>query len=266
MGVRRKLIGIVGALLCALLGTVLVLNARKSKDDTATPTRQPVTVLVALKTLPLGTSVEKIQSMGDAVAQREVAPEEAAADALKDMASLTALKGKVLSAEVGPNGQLKTSSFVDRSTLQISAGGVDVPPDRLQISFSLDPQRVLGGGLRAGDLVAVVWSDPTAVGGPRTHIIVQKALVANVQLANLANVGDPSSSSTGENPAVVGNYMVTLGLSAPDIERVTNGLEFGKIWLAKQGDAASGEGTKVWQPEVVATDPVTAYQNQAAAK
>jgi pilus assembly protein CpaB len=263
--VRRKLIGIVGALLCALLGTVLVLNARKSKDDTATPTRQPVTVLVALKTLPAGTSVEKIQSSGDAVAQREVAPEEAAADALKDMASLTALKGKVLSADVGPNGQLKTSSFVDRSTLQISAGGVDVPPDRLQISFSLEPQRVLGGSLRAGDTVAVVWSDPTAEGGPKTHIIVQKALVANVQLANLANVGD-TSGSNGENPAVVGNYMVTLGLSAPDVERLTNGLEFGKIWLAKMPETASGEGAKVWDPAIVASDPVTAYQNQAAAQ
>jgi pilus assembly protein CpaB len=219
---------------------------------------------VALKTLPIGTSVEKIQSMGDAVATREVAPEEAAADALKDMAALTALKGQVLNADLAPNGQLKTSSFADRSTIQISAGGVDVPPDRLQISFSLEPQRVLGGSLRAGDLVAVVWSDPAAEGGARTHIIVQKALVANVQLSNLANVGD--SSAATESPAVLGNYTVTLGLSAPDIERMTHGLEFGKIWLAKQPDTASGEGTKVWTPEQVASDPVTAYQNPVAAK
>jgi pilus assembly protein CpaB len=182
------------------------------------------------------------------------------------MASLVALKGKVLSADVGPNGQLKTSSFVDRSSLQVSAGGVDVPADRLQISFSLEPQRVLGGSLRAGDLVAVVWSSATGQSGPQTHIIVQKALVANVQLSNLANAGDSSSGSTTENPAVVGNYTVTLGLSAPDIERLTNGLEFGTIWLAKQPATASGEGTKVWDPTLVASDPVTAYQTQTVAK
>lgn len=263
MGVRRKLIGIIGAVVCAALGAVLVLNARSKSSESSTPKRQPVTVLVALKTLPAGTSVEKLQASPDSVAAREVAPEDAAADALKDTAALTALKGKVLSTDIAANGQIKTSSFAERSTLQISAGGVEVPPDRLQISFTMEPARVLGGALRAGDLVAVVYSDPSATGGPQTHIIVQKALVANVQLANLANVNDGAS---GQAAGVVGNYTVTLGLSAPDVERVTNALEFGKVWLARQPETASGDGTKVWNPATVASDPVTSYQAPAASK
>lgn len=264
---RGKLIGIVGALVCAALGAVLMLNARSKSDDSKTVKRQPVTVLVALKALPAGTSVEKLQSMTDAVAPREVAPEEAAADALKDLAGLTSLKGKVLTADIAANGQLKTSSFGDRASLSISAGGVDVPADRLQVSFSLEPQRVLGGALRPGDLVAVVFSDPgSGEAGPQTHIIIQKALVANVQLSNLANASDSAGATNAEGGAVVGNYTVTLGLSAPDVERVTHALEFGKVWLARQPETANGEGAKIWNKGNELTDPVTSYQAPAATK
>ena len=62
--------------------------------------------------------------------------------------------------------------------------------------------------------------------------------MANVQLSNLANAGD-STVTEGGSPSVVGNYTVTLALAAPDIERVTNALEYGK-YLA--GQAARHRG------------------------
>ena len=259
MGVKRKLIGIVGALVFALAGTFLVLNAREGKSS-ETIARAQVPMLVATQKLAAGTSADKLlnESAG-LLTVSMVNVEDKNVDALAALADLDQHKGLVLSREVAPNTPLLTNSFVDRGSLSLAAGGVDVPPDMLQLSFSLEPQRVLGGSLRAGDRVAVILS---VADGERTHIVAQKALIANVQLSNLANAGDAVPAENGA-PAVVGNYMVTLALSAPDVERVTNGLEFGKLWLAKQPETATGEGSKVWDIPQTLQDLVTSYAASA---
>lgn len=264
MGVRRKLIGIVGALVFALAGTFLVLNSKGDKADEAL-VREQVPMLVATQALSAGTTVDKLIGTAGMVQVSMVNVEEKNVDALAAVADLDQFKGRVLSADLAIGAPLLTTSFVDRGSLSLAAGGVEVPSDMLQMSFSLDPQRVLGGSLRAGDRIAVVMSNSVtdATGAPvnQTHIVVQKALVANVQLSNLANADD---TSTAEGGAVMGNYMVTLALSAPDIERVTNAIEFGRIWLAKQPETADGSNSKVWDANATMTDPVTAYAAPAA--
>jgi pilus assembly protein CpaB len=263
MGVQKKLIGIVGALLLALVGTFLVLNNSGGGGEEAL-TREQVPMLVAGQSLTAGTTVDKLLSTEGMVHVAMVNIEDKNPDALSAVADLNDYKGLVVSEDVEPNGALLTTTFVDRSRLAIGAGGVEVPADMLQISFSLEPQRALGGSLRAGDRIAVVGSfgvidesTPDTKTVELTHIVVQKALVANVQLANLANATDTGSVDAA--PSVVGNYMVTLALSAPDTERLTYALENGKIWLAKQPDANSGEGSKIWDVGQTLNDPVTQY-------
>lgn len=264
MGVRRKLIGIVGALVFALAGTFLVLNARGGSGDKAV-TREQVPMLVATQNLKAGTSVDKLIKEPGMVAVAMVNIEEKNVDALVAFEDLSAYEGKVLNADIAANGAVLTSSFVDRGALSLAAGGVEVPPELLQISFSLEPQRVLGGALRPGDRVAVVSSfavsNPGAAEGAsaeQTHIVLQKALVANVQLSNLANANDAATAADGA-PAVVGNYTVTLALSAPDTERLAFALEWGQLWLAKQPETAGTEGTKIWDVNQHLNDPVTNY-------
>lgn len=264
MGVRRKLIGIVGALVCAIAGTFLVLTARGGEE--AVVVRQQVPVLVAGKALEAGTSVDTLAATAGLVATSQVDVADRRDDALTGPTDLSEYKGMVLTADVPAGETLLVGSFGERGALQLTAGGVEIPADRLQVSFSLEPQRVLGGSLRSGDLVAVVFSntsEATGVAPNQTHIIVQKALVANVQLSNLANAGQDSVAADGSNPAVLGNYTVTLALSAPDVERVTNALEFGKIWLARQPATADGTSTKVWDLSQTVTDPVTSYAEPA---
>lgn len=263
MGVKKKLIGIVGALVLALAGTFLVLNNNDKSPEEAV-SREQVQMLVALQTLPAGTSVDKLLSTEGMVSVALVNVEDKSPDALSAVADLNTYKGLVLASELAPNAPLMTTSFVERGALALGAGGVEVPADMLQVSFSLEPQRVLGGSLRAGDRIAVVATftvtDPSqaeANAVPMTHIIIQKALVANVQLANLANAAD---AGTDAAPAVVGNYMVTLALSAADTERLTYALENGKLWLAKQPETADGSTTKVWDVNQTLMDAVTDYK------
>ncbi|MFN0027229.1 MAG: hypothetical protein ACKV2O_08625 [Acidimicrobiales bacterium] len=265
MGVKRKLIGIVGFLVFLSAGAFLVLKSGSAEPETELA-RAQVPMLVAIQSIKAGTSVDKvIENAATLLSVSMVDVEARNPDALTAIEELTPYKGQVFATEMALNAPLLTTTFVDRGALTLAAGGVDIPEDLLQLSFSLEPQRVLGGSLRAGDRVAVLMSNtpPVVAEGQtpmgQTHIIVQKALLANVQLANLANAGD---GAPGEEtaPLVVGNYMVTLALSASDTERMTNALEFGRIWLAKQPDPANGENTKVWDVEDTMTEPVTAYK------
>lgn len=259
MGSSRKLIGLVGALVCALLGTFLVLGSRGDKKaDTAAPVRQPVAVLVATKALVAGTSAEKLAGTPDLLVVKQLPPEQVPADAFKDAVALASYKGKVLASEVAIGAPLVPSLFVDRAALSLNPTGIEVPADRLQVSFSVEPQRAMGGKLRPGDLVAVTYTDPEG----RSRVIVQKALIADVQLANLATVTDAPQASAGDAAAsaATGNYMITLALTLPDVERVTNALETGKLWLARQPSTAVGTGTRVVTPELNLTDPATSYE------
>lgn len=265
MGVRRKLIGIVGALICAIAGTFLVLNARNAEEPALV--REQVPVLVAGQALAAGTSVDKLATSEGLVRVAQVDVAERSTDALTGVADLSGYKGMVVASNVTAGQPLMVATFGARGSLQLGAGGIEIPPDRLQISFSLEPQRVLGGSLRAGDLVAVVYSNtatPTgdnATAANQTHIIMQKALVANVQLSNLANAGETPPEGT-TSPAL-GNYTVTLALSAGDVERITNALEYGKIWLAKQPATADGANTKIWDLSQTIGEPVTSYSEPA---
>jgi len=272
MGVRRKLIGVVLAVVFAVGGTFLVLGAGKS-DDKAASNRQQVPMLVVTKSVPAGTSVSTLSETSGLVSVRLVDVESKNVDSLVAVADLQAYKGLVLKTDLTTNDPLLSSSFIERGSLSLAAGGVEVPPDLLQLSFSLEPQRVLGGALRPGDRVAVVASfaagTTTAPAGaqakasPQTHIVLQKALVANVQLSNLAPVNDKTASVEGA-PAVVGNYTVTLALSAADTERLTFALENGSLWLAKQPATADGADSRIWEAEDVLADPVTDYAPQVS--
>lgn len=265
MGVKRKLIGIVGFLVFLSAGAFLVLKSGGAEADKEV-VRAQVPMLVAIQTIKAGTSVDKvIENAATMLAVSMVDVDARNPDALTAIDELKPYKGQVFATEMALNAPLLTTTFVDRGALTLAAGGVDIPEDLLQLSFSLEPQRVLGGSLRAGDRVAVLMSNtpPATTEGAapmgQTHIIVQKALLANVQLSNLANAGDTAPGEEAA-PMVVGNYMVTLALSASDTERMTNALEFGKIWLAKQPDPANGEGTKIWDVGATMTEPVTAYK------
>jgi pilus assembly protein CpaB len=275
MAVRRKLIGVALALVLALGGTYLVLGGRQQQGPSVK--RQQVPMLVTTRALTAGTRVDSLIETPGVVSVMMVDVEQKHVDSLAAAADLQPYKGMVLANDVAAQSPLLISSFIDRGDLSLAAGGVEVPADLLQVSFSLEPQRVLGGALRAGDRVAVIASltvtspTPGAAAGAasasatatkQTRIVLQKALVSNVQLSNLANVKDSVTSEEGA-PAVVGNYTVTLALSAADTERLTFALENGTLWLAKQPASASGTDSRIWTVDDVLRDPVTDYAPKA---
>lgn len=195
------------------------------------------------------------------------------------------LEGKVQTAEI-PKRFLTESSVVDLEDLEGKVATVDLvpgepllatrfaverdfarrtpvePPDRLlQVTISLQPERALGGKLRAGDTVGLIASfDPFDVealmpdgkpvdGVPKqtpntTHLILHKVLVTNVQAGGTVPEAQPEDPDHVET-APGGNIYVTLALDAPSIERVVFASEFGRVWLSAEPQDAYEEGTQV---------------------
>ncbi|HUF84274.1 MAG TPA: hypothetical protein VMQ81_06740, partial [Acidimicrobiia bacterium] len=109
--------------------------------------------------------------------------------------------------------------------------------------------------IKQGDIVAVVGSFdpfdlPDGTKTPnQTHVLIHKVRVTNVQVESSPGAATPEPESDGENEDTAatpeGRLLVTVALSAPNVERVTFIAEFGHLWLAAEPKDADETGTKV---------------------
>jgi pilus assembly protein CpaB len=150
-----------------------------------------------------------------------------------------------------------------------------VPPDLLQVSVELSAERTIGGRLIPGDLVAVIASfDPFTLSGTdplaesddgvpiipipidpetgepdleailvvstphSTGILLDKILVTAVQYQSEEGRGTDAITPDG-------SVIVTLAASAEDAERIVFAIEHGRVWLARQDQAAPEPPTPV---------------------
>ncbi|WP_307857512.1 RcpC/CpaB family pilus assembly protein [Paenarthrobacter sp. DKR-5] len=203
-----------------------------------------MSVYVVKTRIPAATAADKV---GDYV-ESELMPAKAVpADAVTNLDSL---KGKVASVDLVQGEQLLSSRFVDPAALTKDEGKKAVPAGMQEVTISLDPERVVGGQVAAGDTVGIVISlDSSVTGnppGPVTHMTLQKVLVTNVQTAaaKAAPASSAKNSAAPTNAAPTGTILVTVARKAADIEKIVFGAEFGKIWLTKEPSNADTSGTR----------------------
>jgi len=261
----RRLVAIIAALALAGVGTFFLVGFVRGAEDRALAGEIVVEVLVAEQPIPAGTPSEDLAGL---VRQERVPAKVAAAGAV---ASLSSLAGRVAAIDLLPGEQLAVGRFVPLETYQDSRGGgpkVDVPDQLLQVTVSLTPERVLGGELQPGDLVAVFASfDPFrldsvepsdldsgdipvlvpdegtgdddqagAMTPNSTKIILFGALVTNLQAEELPRTLNEEETAAGApDLAPTGNLLVTLALAPEDAERLVFTAEHGFLWLALQG-------------------------------
>ena len=222
---RQKLIGIIGSVLLAAVGTGLLVAYVRSAEDRALKGEKTVDVLVVSATIPKGT---KAEDMTPSLRMEQIPVKVATAGALT---STSPLAGKVAAVDLLPGEQLVSNRFTTAAEVQGIGAGM------LQVTIALDPVRVLGGQLRKGDSVAVTVSfdDPET-----THMILHKIKVTDVRTSDGIAVGTPATG-----PAPTANMLVTLALDAPAVEKVVFGAEHGRLWLAWEPTEANESGTKV---------------------
>jgi pilus assembly protein CpaB len=133
----------------------------------------------------------------------------------------------------GTDGTAKAtpSKLADADAKPVELVGVAVPPELARVTLQLEAQRALGGLVNPGDLVAVNASFDRAASstapdtGPQTGIILEKVLVASVQ------VDTPAGKAKDPTPPK-GTLLITLAVAPADAPRLVYAAEYGKVWLA----------------------------------
>lgn len=270
---NRKILGAVAAILLATVGTFVLVAYVRGAEERALEGEQTVTVLVVSEPIEKGTPVSEIAEL---VTSELVPAKVQTAGTIEDLAEL---EGTVAAVDLLPGDQIVASRFITPSAFQ-AARPVSVPEGMLEVTVSLNPERAFGGQVTPGDTVAVVASfDPFQLDGlepsflepgengaeltevdteapedqearssPNTsHILLHKVLVTNVQVEQLpvAPEGEEAEEGTPTytpDLAPTGNLLISLAVTAPDVERLVFTAEFGYIWLARQPvDAPQGD-------------------------
>lgn len=232
---KRRIIGAIAALLMAVVGTMMVVAYIGGADQRALEGAKTVEVLVVGKNVPAGTPAEQL----DAYVAAEMVPAKVVpAGAVSDVQELS---GQVAAVDLMAGEQVLAARFAKPADLQ-EPGTVAVPEGMQEVTISLEPARVVGGQLQAGDTVGVFISmeDGPDESGVVTHLTLHKVLVTRVQ-----GVAVTTESSADADTVPANNVLVTLAVTAPDAERIVYAQEFARTWLSKEPAEASDKGTRL---------------------
>ncbi len=239
---KARLLGGIAALLLAAIGTVLLVTYVQNADHRAAQGLEPTNVLVVQEKVPAGTPVENLAN----VVELESVPSSAVPASA--VSSLAELKGKITSVELQPGEQLLATRLV--APEELVRGTVPVPDGMQEVTVQLEPQRVIGGKVKAGDTVGLFISyDPEGESSPaQTKLVVHKMLVTGIQRAAESNDGAGQDEAT---TVPQGSLLVTLAGDDRNAAKIVHGSEFGKIWLSKEPAEAKESDPLVFTKEEV---------------
>ncbi|MCZ2403966.1 Flp pilus assembly protein CpaB [Paenarthrobacter sp. Z7-10] len=227
---KTRLLGGAAALVLAIIGMVLLATYVQAADRRAQTGMSPVEVLVVQERIAAGTPVDKLESL---VKGRSIPKSAIAGGAVTDLSQFA---GKVAGVDLMPGEQLLDSRLVDPASLQ-SPNEAPVPKGLEEVTLKLEPERVAGGQLKAGDTVGVFISyntgtAPGTADSPATKLEFHKVLVTNViSGGSTAPLGGASQSP---QPNSGTSIMITLAQSGKDATHTIHGAEFGKVYLSKE--------------------------------
>jgi pilus assembly protein CpaB len=261
------------------LGTFLLVRYVQGAEDRALEGIETVEVLVVDRSIAAG---QRLDENPQLLAVEEIPSKAQAEGSFSERADL---EGLVAAVALVPGEQLIQSRVMteeDYLALQADEVPVVVPSDLLEITISLNPERVLGGELSPGEMIAVFASfepfqlgtvEPTGLeeeipvivttttlpgeqaGEPTpgaqtpnsTKIILHQVLVTNVQIEQLPQTFDEGEEPPEGTPdlAPTGNLLISMALDPADAERLVFTAEFGSVWLAREGADVDTSDTEI---------------------
>lgn len=239
------------AVALALVGAILIIFYAQGADQRAMASTNPKKVLVVQKAIAAGTPVN---DMASSLVIEDVP---ASAVAPTTLTSLDGKGGKVTAVDLVPGEQLLAERLVDPRDVKAS-GAVKVPAGLQEVTFELEPKRVVGGRLEAGDHVGIALNfaagaDKSKAGDPTTQLTIRKALVTAVQRAPQAT---PSAKPTdGTNPQDTtlpqGSLMITVAVSDVEANKIIFTTINGDLWLTKEPLDAQDNGGFIARKDTV---------------
>ena len=247
---KSRLLAGIAALVLAVVGAFLVVSYAQGADNRAVQGLDPQDVLVVAKTVPAGTTVETLKPF----LTTERLPGTAVAKSA--LHNLDGLAGKVTGVELLPGEQLVAERLVAPEDLQPS-GSVKVPDGLQEVSFQLEPQRVVGGRLAPGDHVGIFISlksggDDAKPDKESTQLSIHKVLLTAVQRAPVAEAAKSSSGGGSTAPAEdtslpTGSLLLTVAVDDVNASKIIYASEFASLWLSKEPLNAKDSGPTVME-------------------
>lgn len=267
----RRVIGIVGAIAVAALGTLLLVGYVRGAEDRALAGEELVEVLVVDQPIAQGMPASLLS---DSVRLERVPLKVRAEGGVSDLSTLSDL---VAGTDLVPGEQIVESRFVAAESLATQAR-IEAPPDALEVTITLSPERALGGQLVPGDVVAVIASfdpfdlntfepsdlgpgeviDPSEIflgtsadGGSSvrspaaTGLILHKILITSVQVEQVPRAATEDLPENAPALAPTGNLLITLAAPADAVARIVFTAEHGFIWLAAEGPDVPDTATSI---------------------
>jgi pilus assembly protein CpaB len=259
------LVGGTLAVVLALIGALLVFTYAQNANQRAMQELAPKEVLVVQKEVPAGTTAE---ALAEYVA---VEPQPSGAVPASALASLDDSAGKVTAVDLVAGEQLVEERLVDPSEIE-APGSVEVPKGLQEVTFLLEPQRIVGGKVAAGDTIGLFVSfegaesevegegsgaGGTELGTALTQQVLHKTLVTGLQraeaTAETADSPESADSPAEPNPAALpaGSMMVTVAVNDVEAAKIIYANEFGRLWLTKEPkEATESAPTPITRAEV----------------
>jgi pilus assembly protein CpaB len=198
---KRRIVGILAAVILATIGTVALIGYVQSAKDKAVAQERMVEVYVVDKLVPKGAAAETIKA---SVSVEQIPARLEQPGAITD---LDAVGRNVAAADLQPGDQLLAARLVPQDEVAVEV------KDKVQVSAMLTPERAVGGSLKKGDLVGVYLSfDPfeydKAGGDAET--------VDAVDPADVAKTADAADAIAGPEPTDTSD--ATEAAAAPPAE------------------------------------------------
>lgn len=249
---KSRLLAGTAAIALAIVGAFLIIFYAQGADQRALATTKPVDVLVVKTAVPAGTPVNEMA----ASLVIEKVPAAGVADTA--LSSLDNSAGTVSAAALIPGEQLLAERLVAPEAVK-SEGAVKVPAGFQEVSFEVEPKRVVGGRIDVGDHVGFFLSFEGGAFKAKpedftSQLTVRKALVTAVQRAPQTKPAekpadgepDPKDTTLPE-----GSLMLTVAVNDVDAGKIVFASEFGRIWLTKEPLDAQDNGPRIERKEVV---------------
>ncbi len=243
----RRIIGVLLAIVLAVLGTGAVLLYVASARNSVAAGQRAVHILVAKDRIPAGTSGDRIRNGAlteDLVVPASTVPE----DALSQLP--TALDKLVVTADVQARQVLLRGMFGQATKL---SGGLDIPEGTIAVSVAINVNQQVGGFVRPGSQVAIfdtypadgtgkVSSASTTAGGnrmtrvllPRVEVIAVGTFGTDGVTSN--QVQQNGDTSTQQNSG--GQIIITVAVDQADAERLIHATATGSLYLALLTDSS----------------------------
>lgn len=242
---KSRMLAGVSAVVLAIIGAVLIVTYAQGADQRAMKDMDPTGVLVVAKAVPAGSSLDVVRA---SVSVQQVPANAVSKTALKNLDDSA---GKVAAVDLVPGEQLLAERLVAPQDAKTS-GAVKVPAGMQEVTFELEPKRVVGGRIDAGDHVGIALNfeagaDKAKTGDPTTQLTLRKVLVTAVQRAPQATASPKPTDGTNPQDTSLpqGMFMITVAVNDLEANKIIFTSINGELWLTKEPLDAQDNGPRI---------------------